>query len=501
MRVNLGALRTSWSSIGVLVAIALAVFVFTIWMGAFVAGGADSSGYLSQARLWERASPITSEPLIERVDWPYADWTFTPLGYRPGVKRGTLVPIYSVGYPMMMGAIRRAFGAGAEMYVVPVTAAGLVLCAGIVGTWLGGFAVGASTSVLLATSPPFVLQSLQPMSDVPTAFWWTLAAVLGVHRKSFYRLASAAAVTMAILTRPNLAPLALPLVLLVLGPKDRESYNWSGAATVLAGAVVGAGVVAYLNTEFFGAAIVSGYGAPGVLYKLEFLPTNLVRYTTWLIQTETLLVAGALAGGVFLTQRRWAMYALAAFAIVLLSYVFYRPFDNWTYLRFFLPVYPLLFVSLASIANFKSLVNRPATRNLVLVLLTIVVCAAHATFVLKNDILKTKRTESKYIKVTDYLQQSLPSNAIFICHQYSGSIRYYTDRRILRYDWLVPNRLEDAVAKLEALGYKPYILLEQWEEPIFKGRFSASTPLGTLDWRPSVDLLETRVRIYDPSMR
>ena len=133
--------------------------------------------------------------------------------------------------------------------------------------------------------------------------------------------------------------------------------------------------------------------------------------------------------------------------------------------------------------------------------LTIVVCAAHAAFVLENDILKTKRTESKYVKVTDYLQKSLPSNAIFICHQYSGSIRYYTDRRILRYDWLVPNRLEDAVAKLEALGYKPYILLEQWEEPIFKGRFSASTPLGTLDWRPSVDLLDTRVRIYDPSMR
>jgi hypothetical protein len=486
----------------VLFTIALAVFAFAIWMGAFVAGGADSSGYLSQARLWERASPITSEPLIERVDWPYADWTFTPLGYRPGVKRGTLVPIYSVGYPMMMGAIRRAFGPGAEMYVVPVTAAGLVLCAGIVGTWLGGFAVGASTSVLLATSPPFVLQSLQPMSDVPTAFWWTLAAVLGVHRKFFYSLAAAVAVPMAILTRPNLAPLALPLVLVVLaGRKDRESYNWLGAATVLAGAVVGTGVVAYLNTEFFGAATVSGYGAPSVLYKLEFLPTNLARYTTWLIQTETPLVAGALAGVVFLTQRRWAMYALAAFAIVLLSYVFYRPFDNWTYLRFFLPVYPLLFVSLASIANFKSLVNRPATKNLVVVLLTIVVCAAHVTFVLKNGILKTKRMEGKYLKVTDYLQQSLPSNAIFICHQYSGSIRYYTDRRILRYDWLVPNRLEDAVTRLEALGYKPYILLEQWEEPIFKGRFSASTPLGKLDWRPSVDLLETRVRIYDPSTR
>jgi hypothetical protein len=487
----------------VLFAIALAVFAFAVWMGAFVAGGADSSGYLSQARLWEHASPITSEPLIERVDWPYADWTFTPLGYRPGVKRGTLVPIYSVGYPMMMGAIRRAFGPGAEMYVVPLTAAGLVLCAGILGTWLGGFAVGASTSLLLATSPPFVLQSLQPMSDVPTAFWWTLAVVLGVRRNFFCSVACAIAVALAILTRPNLAPLALPLVLLVLGErKDREGYNWRGTATVLSGALLGATVIAFLNTTFFGAATVSGYGAPGVLYKLEFLPTNLARYTTWLIQTESLLIVCTLAGFVFLIRsslsRRWAIYGVTAFAIVLLSYVFYRPFDNWTYLRFFLPVYPLLFLSLASVS---ALVNRPAIRTLSLVVLTIVVCAFHVTFALKNGVLQTKRMEGKYLKVTDYLQQSLPANAIFICHQYSGSIRYYTDRRILRYDWLVPNRLEDAVTKLEALGYKPYFLLEQYEEPIFKARFSASSPLGTLDWRPSVDLLEARVRIYDPSMR
>ena len=195
------------------------------------------------------------------------------------------------------------------------------------------------------------------------------------------------------------------------------------------------------------------------------------------------------------------MYAVAGFAIVTLSYMFYRPFDNWTYLRFFLPVYPLLFVSLASIANVKSLVNRPAIRNLVVAVLTIVVGAAHVTFVLKNGVLESKREESQYVKVTAYLQKSLPSNAIFICHQYSGSIRYYTDRHILRYDWLVPNRLEDAVTKLEALGYKPYFLLQQWEEPVFKERFSASTPLGKLDWRPSIDLLEARVRIYDPSMR
>jgi len=157
--------------------------VLTSTFGAFVAGGADSSGYLNQARLWERGTLITNESLIERVDWPFADWTFSPLGFRPGVTRGTLVPIYSPGYPMVMGSIRRVFGAGREMYVVPITAAGLVVCTAILGTWVGGLPIGAAASLLLATSPPFVLQSLQPMSDVPTAFWWTLAALLGSSRR------------------------------------------------------------------------------------------------------------------------------------------------------------------------------------------------------------------------------------------------------------------------------------------------------------------------------
>ena len=107
-------------------ALALVVLVVTITFGAFVAGGADSSGYLNQARLWERGALITNESLIESVDWPFADWTFSPLGFRPGVKRGTIVPIYSAGYPMVMGLIRRVFGAGKEMYVVPIAAAGLV---------------------------------------------------------------------------------------------------------------------------------------------------------------------------------------------------------------------------------------------------------------------------------------------------------------------------------------------------------------------------------------
>jgi hypothetical protein len=497
--------------LGAICALAIVVLVVTIRLGAFVAGGADSSGYLSQARLWERGSVITHDSVSQKVDWLYADWTFSPLGYRPGVQKGTLVPIYSVGYPMVMGLVRQVFGAGSEMYVVPIAAAGLVVCTAIIGTWIGGFLVGSAASLLLATSPPFVLQSLQPMSDVPTAFWWSLAAVLGRGRSLLYSATSAVAVMIAILTRPNLAPLALPLVLLVLagradGRSDERSYNWTGGIIILIASALAAALVAYLNTIFYGGPGVSGYGAARDLYQLGFGPINLVRYTRWLIQTETVLIVAALAGVLVMAVRnvrptRWGIFTAAVFTIVLLSYLFYRPFDNWTYLRFFLPAYPFLFVALVTLANVSAFGSKPGLRRAFVVIVTLVIVSAHVKFILDNEVLKTKAKEEKYLEVTDYVQRSLPTNAIFIGHQYTGSLRYYTDRAILRYDWLEPDRLEHAVATLEGLGYKPYFLLEDWEEPIFRDRFVAYSRLAKLDWYPSVEFRTNHVRIYDPAKR
>jgi len=264
-------------------------------------------------------------------------------------------------------------------------------------------------------------------------------------------------------------------------------------------------VVAYLNTTLFGAAGSSGYGTPRDLYELSYAPVNFVRYAQWLIQTETVLVFAALAGLIALSEkafvRRWAVFAAAVFTIVLLSYLFYRPFDNWTYLRFFLPAYPLLFVALLSIANFNLFTHRRGLRTGVIVMTTVIVVGGHIKFMLDNHVFQTKALEQKYLTVTDYIQRSLPANAVFISHQYTGSIRYYTDRRILRYDWLVSNRLDDAVQSLGALGYKPYFLLEDWEEPVFQRRFGGDSALAKLDWYPSVQFPTNHVRIYDPAKR
>ena len=62
-----------------------------------------------------------------------------------------------------MALFLRLFGSGAEMYVVPLAAAGLVFLTGWLGLLVGGEKAGVFASALIATSPIFVLQSVQPI--------------------------------------------------------------------------------------------------------------------------------------------------------------------------------------------------------------------------------------------------------------------------------------------------------------------------------------------------
>ena len=245
-----------------------AVFAIAISRGSFVAGGSDSYGYVSQARLWAQGAPIAHEPLIALVTWQDADKTFAPLGYKPGVEPGTIVPVYSVGYPMLMGLVQRMFGHDAQMAIVPLMAAGLVMCTALIGRAVGGPEVGILSGLLLATSPPFVYQSLQPMSDIPVAFWWTLSAVLAFSRRRAANILAGVAVAAAILTRPNLIPLAAPLALfgVLMNRRDGHGNNWRAGVAVVSGAVLGGAITAAVNTTFYGGPAVSGYGTPQELY-------------------------------------------------------------------------------------------------------------------------------------------------------------------------------------------------------------------------------------------
>jgi hypothetical protein len=88
---------------------------------------------------------------------------------------------------------------------------------------------------------------------------------------------------------------------------------------------------------------------------------------------------------------------------------------------------------------------------------------------------------------------------VFISMQHSGSIRYYSGRPTLRYDWILRQRLDWLVSELRRLGYHPYIVLDEWEVPDFRAKFRDHSPLGALAWPPMAVHEPSGSIIYDPA--
>ena len=171
---------------------------------------------MSQAHLWatgrmreELRLAGEFEPLVPAV-------ALVPLGYNLAADGHTIVPIYAAGLPLVMAVFERVAGRDAVFWVPHLLAGVAVWFTFLWGRRAAGPVAGVVAAALLAASPAFVLQlTAAPMSDLPATAWWTLAlALLFVERWWAVPIAGLGAV-LAILTRPNLVPVAVvPLLFL-----------------------------------------------------------------------------------------------------------------------------------------------------------------------------------------------------------------------------------------------------------------------------------------------
>ena len=101
---------------------AVGVFLVAVIEGAWVVGGSDSYGYVSQAHLWSigqlRQEPVLHGPLAGDVSLD----VLTPLGYRPSRDGTTIAPTYSPGLPVVMAIFERVTGPDSVFWVVPILA-------------------------------------------------------------------------------------------------------------------------------------------------------------------------------------------------------------------------------------------------------------------------------------------------------------------------------------------------------------------------------------------
>jgi hypothetical protein len=522
----------------VVAAAIVASVTFGLRHGLFVAAAADAYGYVSQADLWARASPIVRQPFARDMTWPNAAETLAPLGYRPyrPAPHGTdIVPLYAPGLPMVMAIFKRLGGPQAVFLVVPLLGGLAIWATYLMGRRLAGPLVGASAAILLASSPPFLFEIVSPTSDVPATAWWALALGLLMVEGRAAAFGAGLATGLAILTRPNIVALAaVPGALLVwqalrstfrhhsvpptppaLPARVQPSSPTHRMLLFAAGSIPACLAVALINWRLYGSPLASGYAPFAVLFNWSHVWPNLARYPRWLLETETPFVLLALIAPFVLqpvpaarldqpAPRTIAAVWLCFIATVFLSYLFYLPFDEWWYLRFLLPAYPPMLV-LSSVALVRLLTPltrvAPDAKGFAAAAVVALVARHGVDYAVDRGAPSLWRAEQRYLTVGEYVASTLPDRAVLICMQHSGGARYYSGRITVRYDLMRPTDLDLVLAELRRLGYYPYLVLDDWEEPKFRDRFKGQSALSALDWTPVAQLHSNQVRIYDPADR
>jgi len=262
-------------------AAALATTIAAIRYGAFVAGGSDAYGYLSQAYGW--ASGHLPRPYGIPLTLPVAngDWLQTPLGWWPGRAPHTIVPSYAPGLPLLMAiGIRLADPLGPYL-VVPICAGLFVWATFVLARRMADATWAVAASLLAATSPIVLFMSLMPMSDVPAGAAWTASTAAALGRSRRGAVQSGLLAGLGVLIRPNLAPLAVPLIAFVLATASGVE-RWRRAALFCAAVVPTALAIAALNAYWYGSPLQSGYGNPRDLYAVANIAPNLAHYLRWL---------------------------------------------------------------------------------------------------------------------------------------------------------------------------------------------------------------------------
>lgn len=477
----------------VVYAIAVAVIATSIRHSQFVAAGSDAWGYLSQARMWATGTLRQPQPLMVELTDVLPREALTPLAYRPSPTGSTIVPITSPGLPLLMAAGEVVAGERAVFAVVPLLAAVAVWATWLLGSTLGSRWTGVAAAALLATSPAFLFQlTSAPMSDIPAAAFWALSLAAALHRGRWAALASGTAAGAAILVRANLLPVTIvPAALVALDRTSaRRNLLLFGAGTIPAAAFIAA-----LYAYWYGSPLSSGYGSLGQLYATANFIPNLTRYSRWLVESQTPVILLAVAAPLLVAHRGAAAALLAFTLAVVACYVFYTPFDAWWFLRFLLPAYPALAaLTAAAIIAAAMWLPRPLRALAVLVVLFVVAnrtigyASARATF--------DSGGEQKYAITGRYVAEHLPGNAVIVCELYSGSIRYYSDRTTIRFPLIASDHVDRAMAELHRLGYQPYLVVEDWEEDLFRRQFAGRRVLDSLASRPQTELPLGHVRIY-----
>jgi hypothetical protein len=172
---------------------------------------------------------------------------------------------------------------------------------------------------------------------------------------------------------------------------------------------------------------------------------------------------------------------LAGFAACVgLSYLFYLPFHDWSFLRFGAPAIGIAFLFTADLVDWMAR-GRAAWRIVGFGGLILAMGMHAVEFSRARNVLASGREEQRYAVAGVHVLTHTPPEAVVLSVEHSGGVRYYSGRLTMRWDMLEPEWLDKAIAVLRERSVPTYLLIERFEEPAFRERFRGQRALAELD--------------------
>ena len=141
--------------------------------------------------------------------------------------------------------------------------------------------------------------------------------------------------------------------------------------------------------------------------------------------------------------------------MVIGSYVFYQPFDTWWYLRFLLPIWPVLMLLMA--ISMQAISNRlPKPASQLLMATAMLSLVGHGLYIAEHrSVFELGRQTRSYIDVARFVRVHTEPDAVILSMQHGGALLMSSGRLTLRYDNLDPLWLDRALLHLQSTGHKP----------------------------------------------
>jgi hypothetical protein len=234
------------------------------------------------------------------------------------------------------------------------------------------------------------------------------------------------------------------------------------------------------NRVAFGAPFRTGYSA---LFGESFAAGNfsprIRHYVSWVARmlTPVLPIAWLAVALDRHVERSHRWMLLSWFAVFLLFYSFWGPYEAWWYTRYLLPGIPA--VILAALLLLRDLrgplfgEGRRHSRFWVptAALLILVVLVFEYRLVRRLPILAFAEGEALYSDASQWAESKVPPHSLVVSMQMSGALKFYTSLIPVRWDWARPDQLDLLRESARARDYQWFALLAPFENPELEKRF------------------------------